>query len=211
MAARKKTAFLQNILTGLALSALVATPVAAQPAPGGGSGKGPGMMQKKGDPELRNAQKKVRDLRQKLGKLQQKAMENNPDLKQQRSDLQALMKKKVKAQVDGADQKMARLKEIRQKLRGNKDIPKGERQKLMKEFQQTAQSFQQAQQKAMKDPEVQKAQKQFRSDMRAAMKEEDPNADQLIQDLQQARKEFRQKLQDRFSGQGGGKGMPGQQ
>jgi chromosome segregation ATPase len=196
---------------------MVAGPVAAQQAQGPEGGAP--QPKQKGDPELRNAQKKVRDLRQQLGKIQQKAMENNPELKQKRSELQELMKSKVKEQVDGADQKMARLKEIRQKLRNNKDIPKGERQKLMKEFQSTAQAFQQAQQKAMKDPEVQKAQKAFREDMRAAMKKEDPNTDQLIQDLQQARKDFRQKLQDRFSGQGaapkgggaGGPGMPGQQ
>ena len=201
-----------TMATLLSAALFAAGPVAAQSAQGPEGGAP--QPKAKGDPELRNAQKKVRDLRQKLGKIQQKAMENNPELKKQRKDLQSLMKEKVKAQVDGADQKMARLKEIRQKLRNNKDIPKAERQKLMKEFQQTSQGFQQAQQKAMKDPEVQKAQKQFRKDMRAAMKKEDPNADQLIQDLQQARKEFRQKLQNRFSGQGGGaggKGMPGQQ
>ncbi|HKJ71815.1 MAG TPA: hypothetical protein VKA55_08705 [Gammaproteobacteria bacterium] len=211
MAARIKTISWTSLMAGVALSALVALPVAAQPAAGGGAGNKPGMMQKKGDPELRNAQKKVRDLRQKLGKIQQQALKNNPDLQKQRKDLQDLMKTKVKGQVDGADEKLARLKEIRGKLQNDKDLPKAERQKLMKEFQQKASGFQQAQKKAMQDPEVQKAREQFQKDMRAAMKEEDPNTDQLIQDLQQARKDFQKKLQDRFSGMGknGGKGGQG--
>jgi len=215
MAARMTTFGFKHILTGVALSALIAAPAAAQPAQGGDSGKGPGAMQKKGDPELRNAQKKVRDLRQQLGQIQQKALDNNPELKQQQKDLQSLMKDKVKGQVDGADKKMARLKEIRSTLQGNKDMPKEERQKLMKEFQSTAQEFQQAQKKAMQDPEVQQAREKFQKDMRAAMNEEDPNTDQLMQDLQQARKEFQKKLQERFSGmggkQGGGKGGASQQ
>jgi hypothetical protein len=206
-----------RILTGVVLSAFIAAPAAGQPAQGGGGGQGPGMMQQKGDPELRNAQKKMRDLRKQLGEIQQKALDNNPELKQQRKDLRSLMQKKVKGQVEGADSKMARLKEIRSKLQNNKDIPKSERQKLMKEFQSTAQLFQQAQQKAMQDPEVQQARKKFQKDLRAAMKEEDPNAEQLIQDLQQAQKDFQKKLQERFSGKGqkpgggGGQGGPAQQ
>jgi chromosome segregation ATPase len=197
------------LATLLSATLFAAGPVAAQPAQGPEGGAA--QPKAKGDPELRNAQKKMRDLRQQLGKIQQKALDNNPELKKQRSELQELMKSKVKSQVDGADQKMARLKEIRSKLQGDKDIPKAERKKLMQEFQKTAQTFQQAQQKAMQDPEVQKAQKQFRDDMRAAMKKEDPNTDQLIQDLQQARKEFQKKLQDRFSGMGSKKQGGGQQ
>lgn len=207
MAACKQFHSLRNILAGAALAAFVAMPVAAQPAPGGG--QGPAMGQQKGDPELRSAQQKVRDLRQKIGEIQQKAMENSPELQQQRKDLRALVKEKFKAQVDGADKKMARLKEIRKKLQGDEELPKEERQKLMKEYQQIAGPFQKAQRQVMQDPEVKQARDKFKADMRAAMKEEDPNTEQLIQDLQQAQKEFQQKLQERFSGGMRGGGGPG--
>ncbi|MEF8793643.1 hypothetical protein [Thiohalorhabdus sp.] len=215
MAVRLKTNYLKNVLVaGVALSALVTMPVAAQPAQGGGQGQG--MAQQKANPELRQAQQKVRDLRQELGNLQEKTLKNNPELKQQRDDLQAMMEKKVKGRVENADQKMERLKELRQKLQGNKDMPKEKRQKMMQEFQQTAQGFQKAQQQAMQDPEIQGNRKQFQQDLRAAMKQEDPQAEQLIQDLEQAQKEFQTKLQDRFKGQGsqqqgGGQSMPRQQ
>jgi len=196
-------------LTLLLAGSLFAMPAANAQSQGGGSGGamgGASSMSKEDQQELKQAQQKVRDLRQQIGQIQQKAMKNNPDLQKKQEDLKGLVKEKMKSKGQNPDEDLSRMKEIRKKLSGNKDLPKGERQKLMQEFQKTAQSFQQAQKSVMKDPEVQEARDEFRSDLMAAMKEENPKVEQMIKDMEQARKEFQQLMQERFSGgKGGGK------
>lgn len=204
-------------LTLLLAGSLFAMPAANAQSQGGGSGAamgggsggamgGASSMSKEDQQELKQAQQKVRDLRQQIGQIQQKAMKNNPDLQKQQEDLKGLVKEKMKAKGQNPDEDLSRMKEIRKKLSGSEDLPKGERQKLMQEFQKTAQSFQQAQKSVMQDEEVQEARDQFRSDLMAAMKEENPKVEQMIQDMEQAQKDFQQLMQDRFSGgKGGGK------
>jgi len=193
-------------LTLLLAGSLFAVPAAHAQSQGGSGGAmgGASSMSKEDKQELKQAQQKVRDLRQQIGQIQQKAMKNNPDLQKKQEDLKGLVKEKMKSKGQNPDEDLSRMKEIRKKLSGNKDLPKGERQQLMQEFQKTAQSFQQAQKSVMKDPEVQEARDQFRSDLMAAMKEENPKVEQMIQDMEQARKEFQQLMQERFSGGGGG-------
>jgi len=194
-------------LTLLLAGSLFAVPTAHAQSQGGAAsqaqGGDSGMSQQKKQ-ELRQAQKKVRELRQQIGQIQQKAMNNNPDLQKQQEDLKGLVKDKMKAKGQNPDQDISRMKEIRQKLQNNKDMPKDERQKLMQEFQKTTQSFQQAQKSVMQDPEVQEARSQFRDDLMAAMKEENPKVEQMIKDMEQARKEFQQLMQKQFSGKMGG-------
>ncbi|HKJ88661.1 MAG TPA: hypothetical protein VKA48_09160 [Gammaproteobacteria bacterium] len=198
---------LRAVLSLALAGVLMAGPAAAQMAQSGGQGGGSGStgLTKQEKQELRQAQQKVQKLRQRIGKVQQAAMKNNPDLQKQREDLKGLLKDKMQESGATPDKDLARMKEIRGKLSGKKnDLPKEKRQALMKEFQQKAQGFQKAQKAALQDPEVQKARDKFRNDLMTAMKDEEPKVDQLIQDLHQARKEFRKLLSQRFSGHGMG-------
>ncbi|MFA9462123.1 hypothetical protein [Thiohalorhabdus methylotrophus] len=196
---------LRAVLIVLLTGALFVGSAAAQTGQSGGGAGGSGMNEEL-KKEIRQAQQRVQELRQRIGKIQQQALQNNPELQEQRQDLKGLLKEKMQAKGTTPDKDLDRMKEIRKKLSGNKDMPQGERQQLMQEFQKKAQGFQKAQKAAMKDPEVQEARKEFRDNLMTAMKEEEPKVDQLLQDLQQARKEFQQILSDRFSGQGTGMG-----
>jgi len=191
--------------------------VGAQAQPAGGVGQGGGgqqagpaaSMSQKDKQELKQAQKKIQKLRQEINDLQDKALENNPDLKQKREDLKALVKEKMRAEGATPDEDIDRMKELRGKLQDNPDMKKGERQELMKEFRGTAQGFKQAQQKAMQDSEVQKKREQFQNDLQEAMKQEDPQAEQKLNELKEAQKAFREKLSSSMGGAAGGQGMGG--
>jgi hypothetical protein len=65
---------------------------------------------------------------------------------------------------------------------------------LMDEYQKKAVAFRNAQNEAMKNPEVQAAQKKFMEDVMTAMKEKDPKVEQLMQQLQQKQQELSQMM-----------------
>jgi hypothetical protein len=125
------------------------------------------------------------ELRQRLAAIQQKAVKAHPELQKQGQDLQALMMSKMSSStgVDAKDE-MAAINEIEQKLR-NKDTPDSERQKLMSEYQKRAEAFRKAQMQVMQDPEVQKAQAALMEATTAAMKQQDPQTEELMEQVKQ--------------------------
>jgi len=196
-----------RLALGLILAAFAGGSVLAQPA-GQGQGSAEAQQARK---EIQEAQKRVRDLQQQVGEIRESALKSNPELEQQRGDLRDLMKEKMKAEGHKPDEKLSRLKELRTQLQEGDDLSQQEQQELRGEYQKVMQSFRQAQQKTLKDPEVQKAREQFSQDLQAAMKEEDPQAEELMQELDEARKDFREKIQNRLGNmkQGQGQGRSG--
>jgi chromosome segregation ATPase len=187
--------------------ALAAGPVQAQPAQGGGQKGAAPSLSEQDKQELKQAQKKIQRLRKKINKLQKKVLSNSQDLQSQREELKSLVKEKMRGQGAKPDEDIARMKELRKKLQNNqKDMAKSERRKIMQEFRETAQTFKKAQSQAMKDPEVQKARDAFKSDLKEAMQKANPQAEQMLKDLQEAQKAFRDKLS---SSMGGGQGKGG--
>jgi len=163
--------------------------------------------------EMVELQQRVQKLQKEVQELQQKALDNNPELKQQRDDLQALVESKMQAEGVDAEAEQERMKEIRGKMQGG-DVSKQQQQELAKEYREKRSTIMKARQSAMQDEEVQKAQKQLREDLQAAMKEQDPEADQLIADYRVAMKELRQKARQsraQQGGAGGGQGAEGSQ
>lgn len=183
------TRTLQVVLAAVAMGAVVSLraepPAAAQGAPAAQSEQMQAARQLHGE---------YMQLQQRLGMIQQKAMQAHPELQKQEQDLQALMMSKMSDAGVNAKEEMAAIGEIEQKLR-NQDTPDSERQALFPEYEKRVKAFREAQMQAMQDPQVQQGQAELVKATTAAMKEEDPQTEQLIQQLEQKQAEL-QKLME---------------
>ena len=130
-----------------------------------------------------------------LKKLVQKTMEAHPDLqKQQQAFLDLMMAKMTSSGGGSPKDDLVAIEKLEQKLR-SEDTPDGERQALMAEYQEKAMAFRTAQVQALKDPEVQKAQGALRDATLTAMKQQDPQTEQLMQQMEQKQDEMKQMLE----------------
>jgi hypothetical protein len=124
-------------------------------------------------------------LQQRLLAIQKKAVQAHPELNKQGQDLEALMMSKMTSSTGiNAKDEMAAINEMEQKLR-DKTTPDSERQKLMPEYQKRVKAFRNAQIQVMQDPEVRKAQAAMMEATIAAMKEQDPQTEELMAQVEQ--------------------------
>ena len=180
-AIRKLQALLAAVALGTVMSLRAEPPTAPQDVPG------PQSEQMQAARQLHDDYK---ELRQRLAMSQQKAMQAHPELQKQEEDLQALTMSKISSRTGvNAKEEMAAITEIEQKLR-NRDAPDGERQKLIQEYEKRVQVFRDAQMQVMQDPEVQQAQAALMNATNAAMKQEDPQTEQLMEQMQQIQAEM---------------------
>jgi len=163
-----------------------------------------GGQQGQGNGAAQQAQQKVMELGQKLNQIEQKAIDANPELKEQREDFQDLLMDTMKEQGAEPQKRIDRLEEIQPQL---SEAQGDERRELMQEFRQEQQSLMQAQRKAMEQEEVKQARQELQEDTFNAMKEEDPETESIIEELRSAQQEA-MKARGGMSGGGGG-GMPG--
>lgn len=173
---------------------------------GSGNALAQGMGQQQGQAggAAQEAQKKVMELGQRLNQIEQKAVEANPELKEQREEFQDLLMETMKDQGAEPQKRIDRLEEIQPKL---SEAQGEERQSLMQEFRQEQQSLMQAQRQAMQQEEVKQARQELQENTFNAMKEENPETEQIIKDLRAAQQEAMD-ARGGMSGGGGG-GMQG--
>ena len=93
-----------------------------------------------------------------------------------------------------AQDELVEIGKLEQKLR-SKDTPESERKTLMVEYQDKAKAFHAAQLEVLQDPDVKKAQTTLMDATLAAMKEQDPQTEQLVEQLQQKQKQMRQMME----------------
>jgi hypothetical protein len=141
------------------------------------------------------------ELQNRLSLIQEKTMEAHPELQKQQQAFLDLMMAKMASGSDASPQdNLDAINKLEQKLR-SKDTPDSERQTLMTEYQEKAMAFRSAQVEALKDPEVQKAQEALRDATVTAMKQQDPQTTQLMEQLQQKQDEMKQMLEAAGQGQ----------
>jgi hypothetical protein len=138
-------------------------------------------------------------LQQRLGEIQKKTMEANPELQKQEKAFMDLMMQKMTSSGTNAKEELAAIEDLEKKL-ANKDTPEAERQTLLNEYRQKAVAFRTAQMKAMKDPEVAKAQEALTSATMDAMKKQDPQTEQLLKELEQKQVQMQQIMQSAGNG-----------
>lgn len=168
-------------------------------------GQGMGQQQGQGGGAAQEAQKKVMELGQKLNQIEQKAIEANPELQKQREEFQDLLMETMKEQGAEPQKRIDRLEEIQPEL---SDAQGNERRELMQEFREEQQSLMKAQRQAMEQDEVKQARQELQENTFNAMKEEDPETEQIIEDLRSAQQEAMD-ARGGMSGGGNRGGMPG--
>ena len=139
--------------------------------------------------EIQNVHAEYMELQKQITQIQQDTLQAHPELKKEEQSLRDLVLEKMSSSGKSAKEDMNEIIKLEEKLRNSK-TPEDERETLMGEYQKKAVAFRNAQNEAMKNPEVQAAQKKFMDNVMTAMKEKDPKVEQLIQQLQQKQKQL---------------------
>jgi len=124
-------------------------------------------------------------LQKKLADIQQRALAANPELEQQRLALEKLVLQTLENQGVSPKEDTERLKMLQQQA-NEPGLEEAERREIASEFESIRQRLQKAQQGVMQSESVQQAQQEFRNDLLLAMRAENDQTMQWIEELQQA-------------------------
>jgi hypothetical protein len=139
--------------------------------------------------EIQNVHAEYMELQKQITQIQQDTLQAHPELKKEEQSLRDLVLEKMSSSGKSAKEDMNEIVKLEEKLRSG-ETPEDERETLLGEYQKKAVAFRNAQNEAMKNPEVQAAQKKFMDNVMTAMKEKDPQVEQLIQQLQQKQQQL---------------------
>jgi len=143
--------------------------------------------------EIQNVHAEYMELQKHITQIQNDTLQAHPELKKEEESLRSLVLEKMNSSGKSAKDDMDEIIKLEQKLRSG-ETPEDERETLMSEYQKKAVAFRNAQNEAMKNPEVQAAQKKFMEDVMTAMKEKDPQVEQLMQQLQEKQQQLSQMM-----------------
>lgn len=146
-------------------------------------------------------QMELQQIQQRLAEVQQQALEDNPGLEAQRDELEELVIRKMEEAGYDPDSSMETLENVQGQIQ-DESLSDEERQQMLQEAQQAQQDLQEAQQVAMQDDEVVEAQQAFQDDLMNAMRDIEPDTDEMIEDFQRIQEEMQ-------GGMGGGQGGGG--
>jgi len=145
--------------------------------------------------EIQGVHAEYMELQKRVAQVQRDTLQAHPELEKEEQSLRDLVLAKMSSNGKSAKDDMDELMKMEEKLR-NAETPASERETLMADYQKKAVAFRNAQNEAMKNPEVQAAQKKLMDDVMTAMKEKDPQIDQLMQQLQQKQQQLSQMMKD---------------
>jgi chromosome segregation ATPase len=192
----------------LAASVVLGTSVAvAQPM----QGQGGGMMQQGGQggalmQKLQAKRNEVQALNQQLMQLQEETVAANPELADEREALQAHLESGMKEAGYDVAQGRTRIETLQSELESGELSPE-KQQENREALRSELGDMRAAQGEAMENAEFKSRRQSLNEDMLAAMQEQNPEAEALIQDLQVAQREYQmlaqQAMQQREGGQGG--------
>jgi hypothetical protein len=149
----------------------------------------PATEQSKQMQEIQGVHAEYMELQKHITQIQNETLQAHPELKKEEESLRNLVLEKMSSSGKSAKEDMDEIIKLEEKLRSGQ-TPEEDRETLMSEYQKKAIAFRNAQSEAMKNPEVQAAQKKFRDDVMTAMKEKDPQVEQLMQQLQQKQQQL---------------------
>lgn len=166
-----------------------------QPAP---SDEVPAALQ-----ELQAKQQEIQQLSTELRTIQRKATEANPDLETDQENYRDLVIDAMSDENYDPQAEVQSIRTLQSELQGDGQLGEDERQTKMQALKQKEQEFRTRQQQAMQAEDVKAARQELDSKMRAAMKEQNPEAGNIISELTELQKEYRTLLRDAMQQQGG--------
>lgn len=184
---------LKPMAAGLAMTALLATPLARAEPP-----SQPQMTAEQSQKlqQFKQLQQDMQQLQQQLDEIQKATLEAKPELAQQQKDVEKMVMEQLRASGNDPEQKVKEIKSLQTKIK-NEDLPVDQRKSYYQEYRQKVADFQKAQHEVMQDEKVQSAMKDLNKAMLVAMKEQNPKTDQLISDIkkkQEAMMEIRRSV-----------------
>lgn len=179
------------VALGLCLVAMaMALPSIAQQPPGGGQPElSPEQLE-----QLQTFEQKREEfiqLQQKLEQIERAAVQANPELQEQQEEFAALVMDKMKSKGHSPEEDVAELQDMQARLQ-SPETPPEERQSLMGDLQQKASELEAAQREALEEPEVQQARGELVEAITTAMKQENPQTEQIIREMEQKQQELMQ-------------------
>lgn len=137
---------------------------------------------------------------QRLKQIQTDTLKAHPELKEQEESFNELLIEEMKSKGHTPEEDLAEIEKLQQQLQNSK-LPESERQALMAKFQEKMVAFRKAQGQALQTDKVQQAQGDLMGAMFAAMREQDPQTEQLMEQMTQKRQELEQMLGQAPQGQ----------
>lgn len=154
------------------------------------SSEAPAAMQ-----ELKAKQQEIQKLMTELRQIQKKATEANPELAAKRQDYRDLVINTMSDKNFDPEAEIQNMRTLQAELRGNDQLDQKQRQEKMQQLQQKKQQFRAKQREAMQSEDVQTAREKLDQKMKAAMKEQNPQAADMIAQLNELQKEYQSLLQ----------------
>lgn len=175
-----------------ALAAALLLPVA------GGAQEAGGNTGAEATPQQQKTRELVQEYRQtaeKLKQIRQEAVAANPELGEQSREFQDQIEQAMDESDYDVEAGQEKLQEMGKRYKSG-DLSEEDRQKLATEFQAERQKMEQAKQEVMQQEEIRTQGAELQEDILTAMKEHDPQTEDLLQRL----RELRQELQAMQSG-----------
>jgi len=168
------------------LAAALALPVAAgaqeaapQAAPQAGQQK----------QKMQKIVQEYRQAAQKLQQIRQETIAENPELEEQREAFETQVQDAMSETGYDVEAGRTKMEKLGKRFQ-NEELSKEERQKLASEFQAERQKMQQAQQKVLQQEDIRKAGEKLQEDTLTAMKEQDPQTEELLQRMEKLRQQL---------------------
>lgn len=133
--------------------------------------------------ELQRIQQEAQQLQQTLDQIAMQATQQTPALMTKQDELQELYQEKLQEHGYPTEQQLAELQDMQHQLQQDADMDTQEREQLIRRFQQEVTEMQQAQAQARQDREVQQAIQAYEADRLDAMREVNPQAPAMQQQL----------------------------
>ena len=145
--------------------------------------------------QLKQAHVRIQEIRRQLSLIQDKTMRKNTQLVEQQGAIQQMVKEKMSAQGFATEGKLEELKALRDQLEGSQTMTAEERERIIQEFREKAMAMQKAQRKAMKDEQISTALDTFEEKLLAAMQKQNPEVDELVEELSATQKRMQELIQ----------------
>lgn len=145
------------------------------------------------------ARLRVSELQQQLEGIRNRALESSPSLQEQQQALQQKVNERMEARGVDPQADLERLREIATQLR-NESLAEAEQQELADEYRQKRQRLLEARNAVLGDEEIRQAREQFGQELLVAMKEVEPDVEQVIRRYNEAQAEFRRKMEAAHQG-----------
>lgn len=143
-----------------------------------------------GQTELRSLIQKVRQKTMKLQRIHAEVLKSSPELRRQQEQFIALLHQTIKDQGYDIEAGRERVSDLAQKLKSG-DLSDSERRNVKQNIAAERQSLRQARVAALRQPEVREAARALQEATLTAMKAENPQVGQLIEELNRLRQQLR--------------------